>query len=308
MIKIKNFLFLLLSLLVLFIIFLNAGTIWERLTSINNPNQTIKIPPSNKYMKQEKYALVKQVNEYVPYNYDDLMNIFYSALNQGWTDFTFFCPVEYKECLKDVAKLSYDKVLLSDINNYVHPYNSYSTIKTLYDDAGSVTLKIMHLYSEEEIEQIDKDINKIIEHLTTNEMSNEEKIKVLHDYIINETKYDTKRANEEKSPYDSERMTGVLYEHYSICSGYADLMAVMLNKLNIPNFKIASKTHVWNAVYLNNQWLHLDLTWDDPVSTSGKDILDHSYFLITNETLKELDNKNKQEHVFNQERYQEIAK
>ena len=22
--------------------------------------------------------------------------------------------------------------------------------------------------------------------------------------------------------------------------------------------------HAWNAVYLNNQWYHMDATWDDP--------------------------------------------
>ena len=84
-------------------------------------------------------------------------------------------------------------------------------------------------------------------------------------------------------------------------------MAVILTKLNVPNFKVASATHVWNAVYVDNTWLHLDLTWDDPVSTSGKDILDHSYFLITNDRLEELDKENKNEHIFNKGTYYELT-
>ena len=66
-------------------------------------------------------------------------------------------------------------------------------------------------------------------------------------------------------------------------------------ELNLKNYKIAiapnnTKTgHVWNAVYLDNNWLHLDLTWDDPISTDGKDYLYHKYFLVDNDGLADAD-------------------
>ncbi|HIS17579.1 MAG TPA: hypothetical protein IAC02_03075, partial [Candidatus Coprovivens excrementavium] len=216
-------------------------------------------------------------------------------------------PVEYQECLNDVADISYDKLLLSNINNFVHPYNSYTSIKTLFDETGEITIKVTHLYSNEEIDRIDKDIDLLIENVVKDSMSDKEKILALHDYIINNTKYDIERANSEtnSSEYDSARILGVLYDHYAICSGYADLMAVILEKLNIPNYKISSETHVWNALYLDNEWWHLDLTWDDPISTSGKDILDHSYFLIDSKTLRELDAGIK-DHIYDKDIYMEV--
>ena len=59
------------------------------------------------------------------------------------------------------------------------------------------------------------------------------------------------------------------------------------------NFKIATTNettgHVWNVVKINNEWLHLDLTWDDPVSSDGKDYLYHKYFLINTEGLIKAD-------------------
>ena len=78
-------------------------------------------------------------------------------------------------------------------------------------------------------------------------------------------------------------------------------MTLFLYKLNIPNYKVAKtpdntigfEGHVWNAVYLNNNWLHLDLTWDDPVSKDGKNYLQHNYYLITTEELNELDEPKK---------------
>ena len=104
-------------------------------------------------------------------------------------------------------------------------------------------------------------------------MNQEEKIRAIHDYIINNTEYDVERNETGTSNYDSNTAYGALIQGKAICSGYADAMALFLARFNIPNYKIASGTHVWNAVYINNTWLHLDLTWDDPVSKKGN-ILD----------------------------------
>ena len=64
-------------------------------------------------------------------------------------------------------------------------------------------------------------------------------------------------------------------------------MAIFLNRLKLNNYKIASSNHIWNYVKLNDQWYHLDLTWDDPVSTSGENILTHNFFLITSANLEQ---------------------
>lgn len=299
--------FFLISILVILMIVINFDTLSSRFKDILRIHPELVIKPGNEYQKDDSFLFVKQVDSYTPYNYEELKNIFYSVLNQGWNEFTFYCPVEYQECLNDVANISYDKLLLSNINNFVHPYNSYTSIKTLFDETGEITIKVTHLYSNEEIDRIDKDIDLLIENVVKDSMSDKEKILALHDYIINNTKYDIERANSEtnSSEYDSARILGVLYDHYAICSGYADLMAVILEKLNIPNYKISSETHVWNALYLDNEWWHLDLTWDDPISTSGKDILDHSYFLIDSKTLRELDAGIK-DHIYDKDIYMEV--
>ena len=98
----------------------------------------------------EDYLFVKHTDTYVPYKYNDLLDIYYSALDQGWEEFTFYCPKEYKSCIGDVGAISNDDILLSIINNYVHPFNSYSEIKTVYDDTGEVTIKINHIYNYED--------------------------------------------------------------------------------------------------------------------------------------------------------------
>ena len=306
MTKLKNILTILISLIVLVALFLNFDAISEKLVSIFNSTPEVKVLPSNEYKKNDEFKLIKQVDEYIPYNYQDLLNIFYSTLNQGWTDFTFYCPVEYDNCLNDVAKISLNEELLSNINNYVHPYNSYTSIKTLYDSTGKVNILVKHLYSENEIKYIEKYADSVMSSTLKDNMSLETKIKTLHDYIINNTKYDAVRASEGDSKYDSARMTGLINEHYAICSGYADIMGVFLTKLGLSNFKVSSDSHVWNAVYLKDRWLHLDLTWDDPISTNGKDVLQHDYFLISTNRLKVLAKDNK-DHNFDSKVYKEFA-
>ena len=69
------------------------------------------------------------------------------------------------------------------------------------------------------------------------------------------------------------------------------------------NIKIANDTHVWNAIYLNNRWSHLDLTWDDPVTSNKKDILQHEYFILTTD---ELLSKEVKEHKFDRDIYLEF--
>ena len=64
-------------------------------------------------------------------------------------------------------------------------------------------------------------------------------------------------------------------------------MKLFLDELNIINYKISNDQHIWNLVYLDGEWLHLDLTWDDPVST--KNITRDNYFLIDTKTLELLD-------------------
>ena len=46
---------------------------------------------------------------------------------------------------------------LSNINNFVHPYNSFTNIKTTISESGEINLEITYLYSEEEINILNKE-------------------------------------------------------------------------------------------------------------------------------------------------------
>ena len=272
----------------------------------------ILIEEKNKYYKDINYQFVSNTDNFTPYNYQELLNIIYTVLNSGYDTFTFYCPNEYEDCINDIAKISKQENddILTTIGNYISPFNNFTSLKILYDTAGEITLKIEHLYSDDYINKVNDKIDELWDKLITEDMTDEDIIITFHDYIINNTKYDILYEDElkeyirthtdsegniinelpieKRTTYDSSRAMGSLFQGYAICSGYTDVMAIILDRLNLPNFKVASDTHVWNVVYIKDGWKHLDLTWDDPVSEDRtKDTLLHKFYLIDTETLED---------------------
>jgi len=290
---------LLLSLLITLLLLLNIDTLSDYLAEFLSDEKKVYISSPNEYTKNYDFKFVQMSNKYIPYSYQGLLNIIFSTLNNGWDTFTFYCPDEYSNCYEDVSKLSKDTTLLSNINNFIHPFNNYSKISISNSNTGEVTIKVTKTYTDEDINKINNKVDEIITKEVTNDMSLEDKILKIHDYIINNTKYDVDKLNE-----DSYNAKGPLFKGKAVCSGYADLMAIFLTKFGVKNYKIASDSHVWNLAYINDEWLHIDLTWDDPVTINSEvDTLSHQFFMVSNEKLIEYNTK---DHQFDTTIYQEL--
>lgn len=302
--------------ILLLIVSYKANFISDFISKKITENPKLIINDKNEYAIENNFLFVQNTKSFTAYSYNDLLNIIYTTINYGWDNFTFYCPNEYTSCMKDIENISKDDLTLTHINNYVHPFNSFTNMKTSIMESGEITLEINYLYTKEEIEKINEKVNSLLSELITENETNYEKIKIIHDYIINNTKYDVERNKNGDSPYKSYLAWGPLFEGYATCNGYTDLMAIFLNKLNIVNYKIAttkesintsSNGHIWNGVYLDGKWLHLDLTWDDPVSEDGKDYLYHKYFLVDTKSLMEVDSGKVEieEHNFDKNYYLE---
>lgn len=262
----------------------------------------IVLGTDNEYKRDYNYGYVQTTDNFVPQNRQDLINIIYTFLDSGWDEIAFYCPEEYVNCIPTVEEITNDKELLSNINNFVHPFNSYKKIFINIDSRNKVTLINQKTYNQEEINIINQKVDYVISELITPTMTDYDKIKVLHDYIINTTVYDKVRADDVNinSGYLSHNAYGVLISGKGICGGYSDAMAIFLNRLNLNNYKVSSSNHVWNYVKLNNAWYHLDLTWDDPIVNTGENILTHNFFLINTLTLEQ---KMTSQHIYNKNIY-----
>lgn len=258
------------------------------------------IAKPNEYFLSGNFNYVKNYTDDVS-NKTELIDYIYYVINSGSDYADGECKKEYTSCIEDIKNIADDEETLTFINNFVHPFNSFKTISFTYNSHGQFSLSIEHVYTKEEISEINYIIDNKIKDLITENMPNEEKIKTIHDYIINNTKYDSlKTENIKDDTYKSNTAYGVLIQGYGICSGYSDAIAIFLNKLGIENYKISNDTHIWNLVHINGVWRHLDATWDDPISEFNANR--NTYFLITYDELKKI---NDDTHSFNKDIYKE---
>ncbi len=97
-----------------------------------------------------------------------------------------------------------------------------------------------------------------------------EKIKIVHDYLVDNTEYDLEAGENIYNVY------GTLIDKKSVCEGYARSFKYIMDDLNIPciiacgigkNSEGKAESHAWNYVQIDEQWYAIDVTWDDPVIT-----------------------------------------
>ena len=262
-------------------------------------DKVTKLEP-NDYYRDYNFSYAKNTTQFIPQNKNDIINIYYTIVNSGMTSFTFYCPRDYTDCIGDVNDIANDQNMISNINNFVHPYNSFKTLKTEVDITGKVDVNIEKVYDDEMIIILNYKVDEIIKDNIKETDDVKTKIRKIHDYIINHTTYDKDRSDKKVVKYKSDNAYGVLIEKYGLCGGYTDAMMLFLEKFKIPNYKIATENHIWNYVKVNDEWLHLDLTWDDPITTNGKPLLDDAFFLIDDDELR---SKEKEQHAYNADIY-----
>jgi len=233
---------------------------------------------SNDYFVDSDYGDFNYYDELIVYNRNDVLDLFYTFINRGAEDFSFYCDSNYFGCKQDIINLIDDQDELLYINDFVHTFNTFDSIK-IDIDKNKIHFNVDKNYSFEEIKLIEKEILKIIGDVTNDSMSTREKIMFLHNYIILNVEYDKKYAYDIKHGIPnnslSYKASGALFDKKAVCSGYADVMALFLTYLELPNIKVSTNTHVWNAVFIDGKWLHIDVTNDD----IGNNI-SYEYFLL----------------------------
>lgn len=271
--------------------------------TLNNKYLTQK---TNEYYLEDNFNYVDNYMGIGISNKIELINFIYYALNSGISSTERYIDRSYSNYQNDIDMLTINngegfKETISLLNNFVHPYNSSNNIKLTYGGDYTIGISINKAYSNDDIAAINEIVDKVIKEKLNNNMPTREKIKIIHDYIIDNAEYDKlKYENKNDTTYKSNTAYGVLIQGYGTCNGYADAMAIFLDKLNIINYKISNSEHIWNLVYLDGKWYHLDLTWDDPISDVN--INRDTYFLITTSELEEL---NDGTHKFDKSIYTE---
>lgn len=112
-------------------------------------------------------------------------------------------------------------------------------------------------------------VNKWIKENLSVNMTDEEKVKAIHDYIVLITAYNYGDSNSKVNGYNVYTPLCVLYEGAGVCQGYSLLFYEMAKNAGLKVKYISGDVHksnnghAWNMVYVDGRWYHIDVTWDD---------------------------------------------
>lgn len=133
--------------------------------------------------------------------------------------------------------------------------------------------------------------------ITDSSMSEYEKVRAIHDYLVVHVDYDYENLAAGTLPDTAFTKEGALLLHSAVCEGYARAFSYLCSRAGLEELLVYGtaddgtgvQTHAWNQVRIDGEWYHVDVTWDDPlmngkVITDGSNII-YEYFLVPDRSL-----------------------
>lgn len=144
----------------------------------------------------------------------------------------------------------------------------------------------------------DKEANKIVESIISSNMSEYERVKAIHDWIVINVQYDYAGLNSNTLPKTAYNADGALCYKSAVCQGYAEAFQLLCAKAGVQAYMMYGEagnsvdgwqSHAWNVVRINGEWYQVDCTWDDPLVNgmvvTGSGNLSYTYFLLTDKEM-----------------------
>jgi len=165
----------------------------------------------------------------------------------------------------------YPDLFYADLSGYICDYSTrlVKSLKITYNALNTTDAKAAY----------ENAINDALL-FVNDKMSDLQKTLALHDYLVKNTVYD------ETTTLDSHSAYSALVSKVAVCDGYAKAFSDLLSRCGIENYLVRSTSmnHVWNHVYINEQWYNVDVTWDDPTPDRGNNV-SYKFFMLSDEAM-----------------------
>jgi len=196
------------------------------------------------------------------------------------------------ELYKNETNLDLKKMETSALKAAVHPgtcyaYDDFELICNVnYDEKLKYSLSIIGLENEWPRYRIDGNILKIYGKKHNNEEANyyAKEIDSVYNFI-NEVKKETEGMNDydkifylqnllsTKLEYDFSdgyiyKINHVVKSNKAICAGYSNLFYLCCINIGIKCECVGNSSHMWNRVWLDNEWKYIDVTWNDTIGSN----------------------------------------
>lgn len=167
---------------------------------------------------------------------------------------------------------------------------------TITQYAATCEIEIPYLVPADEraemTKALDNKINRILLGINS-AMGDYEKELYLHDYLVENCKYDGNATSDDDS-HNAYTAYGALVEGKAVCEGYSKAMQILLSKVGVDSYLVTgtavqngvSEGHMWNVVNIDSNWYHLDTTWNDPKTADSSNAVWHTYFNLSDEEIR----------------------
>ena len=196
---------------------------------------------------------------------EQLKNTIYQGIREWKTQINIYqyqirtenANTDFWPCIADILNERADTFYVSNGFSY-----SYTTSGYIYDLYVSYSDK----YTEADVQDFYHAADKIVSQITP-DMTDEQKLLYIHDYLVTHCQYDvsvfTDSLNAKYNAYN------VLIEHCAVCQGYSEAFKYLCDAVGIECYVVTSDeiNHAWNLVKLDGVYYFIDCTWDDPLAS-----------------------------------------
>ena len=182
------------------------------------------------------------------------------------------------------------------INNSKYTYNVSTTEQLVY----VLERKTKPVFTKNCIaSEIYETMKSILREIVDDNMSDYDKVKAIHDWLILNVTYDNEllelvSKSQNIKEYKGFYLEGVFLDKKAVCEGIAKAFACMANIEGIPcvveeGYQTKNPKgvgHAWNKVYIDNTWYILDATSDGLIINNSIEVLSYQFFLIDDKTMQ----------------------
>jgi hypothetical protein len=167
----------------------------------------------------------------------------------------------------------------------IHEYADGLVYHGGFDQAQMDYDEVMMYYRQSDQTEFMTITNQVIEDVIEEDMSINEKIKAVHDYLILNVVYDDDGYECGDIPHVSHTAYGALVNGVAVCDGYASAFNHLLNRIGVDSDMVMGtadgENHAWNLVRFEEGQFFVDVTWDD-----GGNHVRTEYYKLTDEQMQ----------------------
>ena len=223
--------------------------------------------------------------------YDEMVDYIRNNMRERNTNVTFtymgsFGNLAAKELVSKAIEDAYsddDNALPYEGDYIYYSFSGYNFSLSISGSRFTADIAFRYHTTSGQEQEVTERVNSLLASWDTSSMSDMQKVKLVHDYIVTNVEYDYS--------YSKYSAYNALIEGSSVCQGYALLTYRMLRGLGLQTRIISglgnSDRHAWNIVKIGNKYYNIDCTWDSNWSEydteAGEWKIDYHCYLLSDE-------------------------